>query len=486
MGKKVVIVGSGISSLALAVRLKSKNYDVHVYEKNSTYGGKLEEFKLGEFRYDFGPKLFTMPQYLLDLFRISNKNIEDYFSYKKLNISCKYFWKDGKELNAYVDRERLIKEFVSKFRVNEKNLRNYLSNSKKKFLITKSIFLDNSLHKFSTYFSLDTIKGILNIFKLNLFTSLNSLNQKTFTDVKVVQFFNRFATYNGSNPYKTSGIMSMIQHLEHDIGTYMPVNGMNEIPSSIYKLAKDLGVKFYFNSQVDKIIIKNKFAVGIEVSSKKIDYDIVVSNMDVNYTYERLLVGIKKPKYLENYEPSSSALVFYWNMNKSFDELKLHNVIFSDNYFEEFDYIFNKKLIYEDPTIYISITSKIVKSDAPNDCENWFILINAPHDSGQNWEEISKKLKIDIINKLNKILKVDISKHIEMERILSPKDIEIKTLSKFGSLYGSSSNSMSSAFLRHPNFSNQIKNLFFCGGSVHPGGGIPLCLKSAEIVSKII
>lgn len=486
MNKKAVIIGSGISSLALAIRLRSKNFDVHVYEKNSTYGGKLEEFKLGEFRYDFGPKLFTMPQYLEDLFRISNKNIDDYFKYKNLDISCKYFWDDGKVLNAYTDRERLIKEFISKLKVNEKKLRNYLSNSQKKFSLTKSIFLNKSLHKFSTFFSLDTIKGILNIFRLNIFTSLNSLNERTFTDPKVIQFFNRFATYNGSNPYKTSGIMSMIQHLEHDTGTYMPVNGMHDIPSSIFKLAKELGVKFYFNSQVDKIIIKNKNASGIEINSKKIEFDIVISNMDINYTYERLLIGIKKPKYLENFEPSSSAMVFYWNMNKSFNSLKLHNVIFSNNYFKEFEYIFNKKLIYEDPTIYISITSKVVKSDAPHGCENWFILINAPHDSGQNWEEISKKIKIDIINKLNKILKVDISKHIEMEKILSPKDIEIKTLSKHGSLYGSSSNSMNSAFLRHPNFSNQIKNLFFCGGSVHPGGGIPLCLKSAEIVSKII
>ena len=208
--------------------------------------------------------------------------------------------------------------------------------------------------------------------------------------------------------------------------------------------------------------------------------------MDINLTYERLLPNIKKPHYLKTYEPSSSAIVFYWNINNTFKEIDLHNIIFSNNDTKEFDSIFNKKTVYKDPTIYICPTSKVVKNDAPKNCENWFILINSPYDSGQNWDEIKDTLRRNIIRKINKTLNIKIEKHIITEEVFTPKDIEIKTLSQYGSLYGSSSNSLMSAFLRHPNFSRKIKNLYFCGGSVHPGGGIPLCLNSAKIVSELI
>ena len=284
----------------------------------------------------------------------------------------------------------------------------------------------------------------------------------------------------------TSGIMSIIQHLEHDLGVFMPKKGISNISYSLYNLAIDLGVKFYLNSEIEKILIKNKSATGVVVN--KIDHkaDVIVSNMDVSLTYEKLLVGYEKPFFIQNYQPSSSAVVFYWNMNKSFPNINVHNIIFSKSQEDEFDYIFNKKLIYNDPTVYICSTSKIVKEDAPAGCENWFILINSPFDNGQDWEKIKKDLRENIIKKINSTLKVDIENNIVGEKILTPVDIESETLSKFGSLYGSSSNSLKSAFVRHPNFSKNINNLYFCGGSVHPGGGIPLCLNSAKIVSDLI
>jgi phytoene desaturase len=427
-----------------------------------------------------------MPELLIDLFKISNRDINKYIKYKKIEIGCKYFWEDGKYINAFSNKKKLIKEISSKLNTNENKLRKYLNKSKFKFELTRKIFLESSLHKLSTYFSIDALKGIISFFKLDMTMSLNKLNSKNFNNKKLVQLFNRFATYNGSNPYKTSGIMSMIQHLEHDLGVFMPTNGLSDISKSIFILANDLGVKFHFNSSVDEIIIDDKKAIGVKSQNKKHLAEIIISNMDINLTYERLLPSIKKPHYLKKYEPSSSAIVFYWNINNTFKEIDLHNIIFSNNDAKEFDSIFNKKTVYEDPTIYICPTSKVVKNDAPKNCENWFILINSPYDSGQNWDEIKDTLRRNIIRKINKTLNIKIEKHILTEEVFTPKDIEIKTLSQYGSLYGSSSNSLMSAFLRHPNFSRKIKNLYFCGGSVHPGGGIPLCLNSAKIVSELI
>tara|TARA_B100000925_G_C21857071_1_gene408309 strand:- start:163 stop:690 length:528 start_codon:yes stop_codon:yes gene_type:complete len=166
--------------------------------------------------------------------------------------------------------------------------------------------------------------------------------------------------------------------------------------------------------------------------------------------------------------------------------LDLHNIFFASDYKKEFESIFEKKELYDDPTIYVNITSKDVKSDAPKGCENWFVMVNAPHNTNQNWKSDIKVLKKNIINKLEKILKVSIDDKLIKEKIYSPVDLDKNTNSHLGSLYGTSSNDMFSSFLRHPNFSRKIKNVFFCGGSVHPGGGIPLCILSSKIISDLI
>ena len=486
MKKKVIVIGSGIAGIAVSIRLRTKGYDVEVYEKNDNVGGKLSDFYIDDFRHDFGPKLFTMPNLIEDIFTDAGVNIDEYFKYDKLDIACKYFWDDGYTFNAYSDNKRFINEVQKKFNKEENKVKSYISRSKKKFNLVKTIFLEKSLHRVSTYLSLDAVKAIFNILQLNIFITLDSLNKRYFRDKKLIQIFNRFATYNGSSPYLISGIMSIIQHLEHDLGVFMPKKGISDISHSLYSLALDIGVKFHFNSEIDQILIKDKSVVGVLINNINHKADIIISNMDVSLTYDRLLKGYNKPFSVKNYQPSSSAVVFYWNMNKSFSNINVHNIIFSKDQEKEFDYIFNKKSIYNDPTVYICSTSKIVKEDAPAGCENWFILINSPFDNGQDWEKIKKDLRNNIIKKINSTLKVEIKNNIINEKILTPVDIETETLSKFGSLYGSSSNSLQSAFIRHPNFSKNINNLYFCGGSVHPGGGIPLCLNSAKIVSELI
>ena len=206
---------------------------------------------------------------------------------------------------------------------------------------------------------------------------------------------------------------------------------------------------------------------------------------DVYNTYRNLLNEKRKIKALEQ-ERSSSAFIFNWGIKKVFKELDLHNIFFSNNYKEEFDYIFNKKQLYSDPTVYINITCKDLPNDSPKGCENWYVMVNSPYDNNQNWEKIKDELKSSIVKKINKILSINIEEYIVEERIVTPQDIETSTNSYKGSLYGTSSNNIYSAFLRHPNFSPKITNLYFCGGSVHPGGGIPLCIMSGKIISEIV
>ena len=208
--------------------------------------------------------------------------------------------------------------------------------------------------------------------------------------------------------------------------------------------------------------------------------------MDVFYTYKKLIPKSKPPLKILKQERSSSAIIFYWGVKHSFNQLDLHNIFFSKNYAKEFESIFKNKTVYEDPTIYVNITTKDVLNDAPKGCENWFVMVNTPANHGQDWDKLVKKLRHIVINNLSDKLGISLKDKIECEEILTPITIEKKTQSYMGALYGSSSNNKMAAFLRHPNFSNKIKNLYFCGGSVHPGGGIPLCLLSAKIVSEII
>ena len=136
--------------------------------------------------------------------------------------------------------------------------------------------------------------------------------------------------------------------------------------------------------------------------------------------------------------------------------------------------------------MYVNITSKENKSDAPKGCENWFVMVNVPSNTGQDWDSIISNVRSNILEKLSISLAVKLEDLIEFETVLDPRLIESNTNSYQGALYGASSNNKFAAFLRHPNFSQQISNLYFCCGSVHPGGGIPLCLLSGKIVSDLI
>ena len=484
--KTAVIIGAGIAGIASALRLSKKGYKVSVFEANDYPGGKLSAFYLGEYRFDAGPSLLTMPQYVDELFELHGEKADDFFTYKKKKIACQYFWEDQTQLTAYADSKLFLEEVQNKLGVKATVLEKYLKRAKRKFDLTAPLFLEQSLHKLKGFLSIKTIKALLNLGLYEINQNLHTVNAAQLKEPHLVQMYDRYATYNGSSPYQTPGIMTLVQHLEQEYGTFVPNGGMERITQSLFELAKRKGVSFYLGEKVNQIFVEKGKATGIKTKNQILTADIVVSNMDVFPTYKNLLKVIKTPKRILSQERSSSAVIFYWGINKIFDQLDLHNIFFSKNYKKEFEAIFNQKKPSEDFTVYVNITSKDVPSDAPKGGENWFVMINTPADKGQDWNQIKNQLREKTIAKLNRILKVDMDSLIQEEEVLTPPMIEQKTSSHLGALYGSSSNDKMAAFLRHPNFSSEIKNLYFCGGSVHPGGGIPLCLLSAKIATDLI
>ena len=484
--KKVIVIGSGIAGLAVSIRLALKGYNVQVFEQNSYPGGKLSSFSIKDYRFDAGPSLFTMPHLVTELFKLAGEDVKNYFEFSKKEIACNYFWQDGTSFTAYGERKKFLKEVEKIFDEPQYNVDQYLKKAKKKYDLTSSLFLEQSLHKLKTFISLDTLKALFQLKTFELQKSLHQANTQSFSSPHLIQLFDRYATYNGSDPYQTSGIMTLIQHLESAYGTFVPKKGMVSITESLYGLAKRLGVKFSFETVVKEIKVELGVISGIKTKSGSFSSDYVISNMDVFHTYKKLLPNEILPINRLKQERSSSAVIFYWGIKQSFPDLDLHNIFFSKNYKKEFQAIFKDKTVSEDPTIYINITSKEVVGDAPKGCENWFIMINTPADHGQDWTQIVNRLRSHIITNISKRLNVNLKNLIVCEEVLTPPDIESKTQSYMGALYGASSNDTMAAFLRHPNFSNRIKNLYFCGGSVHPGGGIPLCLLSAKIVDELM
>ncbi|BDC98079.1 1-hydroxycarotenoid 3,4-desaturase CrtD [Persicobacter psychrovividus] len=484
--KKVGIIGAGIAGLSVAIRSAIDGNDVHVYESNDYPGGKLSEIRLGNYRFDAGPSLFTLPELVDDLFKLAGEKPSDHFQYDRLEKLCRYFYEDGLQLTAFADPQAFGKEITDKLHIPSDRLLKGLAKSAQLYDLLADLFMYKSIHRASTFLSKKALCAYPNMHKLNFLKTMHEANIALYKHPALVQLFDRYATYNGSDPYQTPATMNIIPHLEYHLGAYAPKGGMISITQSLFELAQRKGVHFHFKQKVTQIIVQQKKAIGIVSNDERHFFDQVISNMDVVNTYQKLLPQIPAPERLLKQPKSSSALIFYWGINRSFEELDVHNIFFSKNYKEEFNHIFHQKKTYADPTIYVNISSKYTPGDAPIGSENWFTMINVPHNEGQDWNQLIYEARNNIIDKLSRLLQTDIRPHIVEEDYLDPRRIEARTSSFGGALYGNSSNNKFSAFLRHANYSSKIKNLYFCGGSVHPGGGIPLSILSGKLAHEFM
>lgn len=491
--KKIAVIGAGLGGLAAAARATQTGAEVHLFEQSGNPGGKANELRFEGFRFDTGPSLLTMPFVLEELFSDFGRNLKDYIELIPLDNLCKYFYPDGTVINAYNDTEKFAAEIEHKTSDSAETVKKYLKYSQKIYDLTAELFLQKSFLNFDTFFSGKGFSTLLQVHKIDAFRSMHKANSTYFSDEKNVQLFDRYATYNGSNPYEAPATLNIIQHVEYNMGGYTVKGGIFKIAQALLQLNVELGVNLHLNSKVERILtldnkvrgIIRKTRTGEEIEEV---FDIVISNMDVNNTYKYLVNDEESPaaKRYNKMEPSSSAMVFYFGVEGTYPQLETHNILFSEDYKHEFDQLFGEKVCPDDPTIYIYISSKINQDDARENCENWFVMINAPYDNGQNWKDEIIKTRETVISKISEHLGINLSEKILFERILTPPMIEQLTGSRGGSLYGISSNDRMAAFMRQQNRSNFYKGLYFVGGSAHPGGGIPLVLLSAKIAIDLM
>jgi phytoene desaturase len=490
----VGIIGSGLGGMATACRLARQGLKVIVYEKNHSYGGKAGNLRL-DFEdpsnknswaiFDTGPSLMTMPFVYESLFKDCGYNLKDYLEYKKLSEYCRYFWQDGQRA---VMTEKGLDNL---FGVEKKVVDAYLERAKRVYELTKEVFLENEFN-WQILLKPKFWQAFINFGVLSPLQTLHNFNQKELQEEHLIQIFDRYATFNGSSPFKTPATMRLISYIENsqepNLGVFNPRNGIRDIPKAIYELALELGVVFAFNTEVEKIVEIQSKVAGVVVEDNFLEHQIVVSNQDYYSTQEKLLGrDLKnKGKLLQNL--SSSVVVFYWAVKTDQQIFGLHNTIFSQNYKQEFEDIFSLKSIPDDPTIYLNIACLESPQMCSQGYQNWFVVINVgiKKDYTQSQLQI-QNLRKNVLSKLSAVVGFKVEEKIVAQKIFTPLDLQNFTFSPFGSLYGLSSNSLFSAFLRPKLQDEKIRNLFYVGGSVHPGGGMPLAVLGAKMVAdKII
>lgn len=475
---KIHVIGAGIGGMSCAAVLAKNGFEVVVLEQNDYFGGKANRISEEGFEFDTGPSLLTYPDWFDELFISCDKNPRDYYKFQRLNLITRYFV-NNKVVDVMSDIEKTADNFENKFGLNKKVFLGYINKWIKIYNISEKIFLLKEL-KFNFLFFKNAIKWLFSTGFSNILQSMSSYNRRLENEY-VEPIMNRFATYTGSSPYKTPAFMNQLAIVEMINGGYYPEDGIHSIPKAIYKLCLEMGVQFVFNTKIDEIKYERQ-SFNISSGAKNYKSTVVISNID--YYHTQFLLNRKVNTSYSKL--STSAFVFYWGVKINSDKLKLHNILFSKNYENEFSQIFEEGVLPDDPTIYINITSKINSQHAPKDCENWFVMVNTPANLEIDNRDNIEKIKKVIIKKIEEKIGEDLSKLIIYENILTPKSLSVNTGSYLGSLYGDNQNSLNAIVNRKKNTDSNYNNFYYVGGTVHPGGGMPLALRSGINVAKKI
>ena len=514
--KSIIIVGAGIGGLSAAIRLAAQGHAVTILERQAQVGGKLNHIEMDGFSFDTGPSLITMPYVLEDLFASAQRNLKDYLDLLPLDITCRYFYHDGLILNAWRDHARLVEEFAQLNPHDGEAFSRFLDHARNIYQAAADPFLYHSLgaplNVFRTFVRYvlqghphSEAQGLgenTSTLWSRLMAVLAALSPQTldssvrgfFEDEHLRQLFDRYATYNGSSPYQVASVYSIIPYVELADGGWYPRGGIYAVAQALERLAHELGVTIETCCNVERILVEQNEAYGVVLADGRVlRNDVVIANSDVVTTHRELLSpAIRNERHvqrLELLEPSCSGFVLLLGVDKQYAQLAHHNIFFSDDYHAEFDDLFERHVPLNNPTIYVCATTRSDPTQAPPGYENLFVLVNAPYlTSKSNWKRDAPTYRdriFDLLASYKQVDMHDIREHIVCEAILTPEDFREKYGANAGSIYGLSSNSRMAPFTR-PGNKSEIRNLYFVGGSTHPGGGVPLVMLSGKIVAELV
>ena len=492
---KISVVGAGIGGMSAAARLAKQGHQVTVFENSDQSGGKCRTEWFGDYAFDTGPSLLTLPAVFRDLFLKTGKRIEHVLEISPVDPAFNYNFADGSKVTfPNLSNPKTYQEIEKSFGISaSQSWRQIIERSEKMWEASRDSFIESEL---TSIWPLLLRRNLINqINQISPFTSLRSLSEKLNLDPHLKMIIDRYATYTGSDPRSAPAVLLTIAFVESTFGAWHIKGGIGQLSVALEQRCRDLGVDFKFKSLVTKILVERNKVEGVVLSDGKIiKSDLVVSNSDAEYTFNSLIGNEvssargerRKLKSATKSLAGFSLLLGLDNKKSKPVDVKHHNVYFPENYDLEFDQIFTQKVPVTDPTIYLCAPkdSSMVKGA---DKEAWFVLVNAPRhepELGWDWKDGGQEYAQKIISKMDD-LGLNVTNRLDFMEYRTPADLENYAMAPGGSIYGTSSNSPVSAFLRARNRS-KVKGLFCVGGSAHPGGGLPLVGISAEIVAKAI
>ncbi len=494
---KVIVIGAGIGGLATAARLAKNGHEVSIYEASDRVGGKCRTEWIGDYAFDTGPSLLTLPAVFRDLFIRTGKRFELEVGLQGVDPAFAYHFADGVNFEfpnlSLPEICNSIERALGKEAADEWHL--LMQKAERMWDASRGPFIESELPSILT---LIKNKGFLkDLWTIAPWKSLRSYTASTTSNPYLQKIVDRYATYSGSDPRKVPAVLLTIAFVESTFGAWHLKGGLGTLSTALERRCKTLGVEILLNSPVSQILVVNEEVIGIKLQSgQEILADSVVANADSEIVYNQLLDrSVKSAKSerrkLKRSEKSLAGFSLLLGLDNSkiegtIPKLRNHNVYFPEDYDQEFESVFKDQKPVEDPTIYICAPAdpEMVKG---KEKEAWFVLVNAPrHDpaNGWDWKKNPEAYAKQILSKLD-ALGLRVSERLEVMEFRTPADLENSVGAPGGSIYGTSSNGAQAAFKRARNRS-PVKNLYCVGGSAHPGGGLPLVGMSAELVAEAI
>ncbi|MGE6377691.1 phytoene desaturase family protein [Peribacillus muralis] len=489
MSKKVIVVGAGVAGLASAIRLQQAGYQVEIYEKGSTPGGKMNRIELDGYTFDLGPSIVMMPELYREIFELCGRNPDDYIPMEKLDPIYRAYFSDipDKPFDISSDLTELTKMIESISEEDAEGFFLYLHDIYKSFVVAKHHILQRPFRKRADFYNLPMLKKAL---KLKVYGTADSFIGKYIKNERLKQLISFQTLYIGISPIESPSFYSMIPMIQFLYGVWFIKGGMYTMALAMERLFMELGGTVHYSKDVQEICIHNRKATGIIVDGRKITADFVVCNADFPYAMKHLIKDkAAKGKYtdrkIDSMKYTCSCFLLYLGMNRKYEEIDhVHNFIFNEKLNQNLEDIFDGNKL-TNASFYVYIASKMDPSLAPEGKDGLYILMPVSNIATANYqwdEETISYYRSYILDELKKIRGFEnIENEIVTETYTTPVDFESKFNAYNGATFGLQPTLAQSSHFRPQSKATHCENLYFTGSSTHPGAGVPIVLLSARI-----
>lgn len=484
--QRVVVIGGGLGGLAAAIRCAVAGYDTTLVEARAALGGKLNIMRDAGFVWDTGPSLLTMPWVLDELLRSAGSSLAHELDVVTLPSACRYLWQDGTQFDAYASLPALQASIAAINRRDVGNFMRFMTYAQRLWDVCADTFL---YAPFDGWRSLLDPRLLRDAWVLDGMRSMATAVSHYFESPHLQQVMNRFATYNGSSPFRTPATFNLIAWAEFGLGAFYVKGGMYRIAEVLTATAQRVGVKIRLNTRATRITHANRQVTAVHLSDGDvIETTRVISNVDPQLTLAQLLDGgSARAQRMARRELATSGFVVLWGLDTQYPLLDHHTICFSPDYRAEFADTDAGRL-HATPTVYLNHTMQYDPDHAPAGGQNIFVLVNVPplQHSRIDWSTQAQPYAAQVAAQLERYGLTDLRRHITVQHIMTPHDLAHNYNAPAGSIYGLASNTMTSAFVRPTQRDPHIAGLCYCGGGTHPGGGIPLALLSGKHAAALI